>query len=110
MRRVRHLDWGARRGGRLFTACANFKWRRGVTELVALPILHDQLQPITAGRQILGQRQAELNVEVSPATLAAVVYIGEFAAAHAFAFVVENLVRRAEKRAVALLVRDTVVV
>ena len=66
---IRHLS-----SGRLFLPGANFKRRFSVADLVALPVLDDQLHLISARREVFGQRQPELNVKVASPAAAAICF------------------------------------
>src|SRR2546426_5664097 len=67
----------------LLLAAANFERRLGVADLVALPVFHDQLQLVAAGRDVPGQRQSELDMKVASPAAAAIVDFREIAVGHA---------------------------
>ena len=89
---------------------ADFEVGRGVGDLVALAVADDELELVLARRDFLRQREAELDVKVATAAAAAVVDVRELAAVDALAFLVEDLVGRAERCGEAFVGRLAVIV
>ena len=81
----------------LLLPAANLKRRLRIPNLVALSVFNQQLHLVSARSNVVGQLQPQLQMKVASTTTAAIVDVWKIAAGHAFAMLIQYLVRCAQR-------------